>query len=86
MFEYFYNFIEEVVRKIVEIILNNNFSLNSEQFLFVSSLNDGLYYGANLDSGNIDGKPLGSNFSKQALSVSVYVVFYICAYTEGFVT
>ena len=73
-------------QEIAEINLSNNYCLNSGQFLLVPSLNVKLYYGANSDSRGINGRSLYTNFSKQTLPESVYVVVYIPAYIEDFVT
>ena len=67
-------------------MLSNNCSLNSRQFLLVPFLNVKLYCGANSDSRGINGSSLKANVSKQALPKSVYVVVYIPAYIDDFVT
>ena len=73
-------------QEIFEIILSNNCSSNSGQFLLAPSLNIKLYYGANSNSRGINGRSLDRNFSKQALPKSVHVVVYISGYIEDFVT
>ena len=85
-FKFFYYFIQEVPQEIFEIILSNNCSSNSGQFLLAPSLNVKLYYGANSNSRGINGRSLDRNFSKQALPKSVHVVVYISGYIEDFVT
>ena len=69
--KFFYYFIQEVPQEIFEIILSNNCSSNSGQFLLAPSLNVKLYYGANSNSRGINGRSLDRNFSKQALPKSV---------------
>ena len=73
-------------QEIFEIILSNNCSSNSGQFLLAPSLNVKLYYGANSNSRGINGRSLDRNFYKQALPKSVHVVVYISGYIEDFVT
>ena len=54
--------------------------------IFACPLNFKLYYRVNSDSWGINGKSLDANFSKQTLPESVYLVFYIAANIEDFVT
>ena len=54
--------------------------------IFVCTLNFKLYFRVNADSWGINGKSLDTNFSKQTLPESVYLVFYIAANIEDFVT
>ena len=54
--------------------------------IFACPLNFKLYYRVNSDSWDINGKSLHTNFSKQTLPESVYLVFYIATNIEDFVT